>query len=258
MKVQTPIRRALYRAVLMIPDKLLLAVGAFLGDLFAGMVFGFGLVLGAVSALGLLRLIAPTFLALAILLPVSDSHAGSVPSSALRYRADLIRTARLAWGLTAPTSTFAAQIHQESLWNPRALSHVGAKGMAQVMPATATWLAEIFPEMGAAAPYNPAWAMRALTNFDRWLWERVSGRDGLERMAFVLSGYNGGLGWVRRDVALARKRDLDPKRWFGHVETVNAGRSKAAWTENRGYPRRILAELEPLYVLAGFGPGVCR
>ncbi|ECW2123781.1 lytic transglycosylase domain-containing protein, partial [Salmonella enterica] len=70
-------------------------------------------------------------------------------------------------------------------------------------------------------------------------------------MAMTLSAYNGGLGWVNRDRKLARSRGLDDTRWFGGVETVNAGRSAANWRENRHYPQRILHELAPRYLSWG-------
>ena len=49
---------------------------------------------------------------------------------------------------------------------------------------------------------------------------------------------------------------LDAARWFGAVATVNAGRSAAAWKENRNYPRIILQERQYAYIKAGWGPGI--
>ena len=46
------------------------------------------------------------------------SVAAQIPPDAAKYKRDLIRNARLIWGLDAPTATFAGQIHQESA--PRA------------------------------------------------------------------------------------------------------------------------------------------
>jgi soluble lytic murein transglycosylase-like protein len=181
-----------------------------------------------------------------------------VPQAAKPWRADLVRNARAVWGLDAPVATFAAQVHQESAWRPGAVSHVGAAGLAQFMPATATWIATLYPELAAREPYSPAWALRALVRYDSWLHARVSARSSCERWAFVLSAYNGGLGWVYRDQALAAREGLDGAAWFGQTERVNAGRSAAAWRENRGYPGRILLTLEPVYEAAGWGPGVCE
>lgn len=183
--------------------------------------------------------------------------AEAIPHDAARYQRDLTRNARLAWGLDAPVATFAAQIHQESRWNPTARSGAGAQGIAQFMPATAKWIGGAYPKLGAGAASNPVWSMRALATYDKHLWDQVGIAPSCERFAFALSGYNGGLGWVRRDRAIARARGDDPALWFGHTERYNAGRSAAAWRENRGYPRRILKTLEPMYARAGWGKGMC-
>lgn len=200
----------------------------------------------------------------------SLSWAGiAIPPAAERYRARLIREARLVWGIDAPVSTIAAQLHQESGWRPDVVSRAGAVGMAQFMPATAAWASKSLPTLNnscgaddgdcpqGAGPLSPAWAIRALVTYDRWLWERVSARDDCERMAMSLSAYNGGLGWISRDQAKTRAVGKSPDRWWGHVATVNSGRAPAAWSENRGYPSRIILTLQPLYVAASWGPGVC-
>lgn len=185
------------------------------------------------------------------------AHGADIPQAAQAHRSTLIRAARVEWGLSAPVATFAAQVHQESCWREDARSHVGAQGLAQFMPSTSAWLPEVAPQTGEPAPWNPGWSLRALAAYDRWLWDRVSGPDDCNRMAKTLSAYNGGLGWVRRDVRMARAQGLDPAAWWGSVETVNAGRAASCWRENRGYPRRILLELEPRYEAAGWGRGVC-
>ena len=178
-----------------------------------------------------------------------------IPNEAKRWRADLTRAAHAQWGLDAPIAALAAQLHQESRWQANAMSHVGAIGMAQFMPATATWWCELNGlSKQECQPTNPVWAIRALVGYDRWLFERVKGADLRSRHAFMLSAYNGGLGWVQRDQKLASSKGLDPLVWFDSVELVNAGRSAANWKENRVYPKRILIELQPLY--ATWGPNV--
>lgn len=180
----------------------------------------------------------------------------TIPRAAQQYRAQLIREARAVWGLSAPVSVFAAQIHTESWWRNDTVSSVGAQGLAQFMPSTAAWLPGVAPEVGKPQPFNPAWSLRACVTYDKYLWEHTDGVNDFERMAFTLSAYNGGAGWVNRDKKLARQRGLDPGRWFDSVATVNAGRSKAAWKENRNYPRLILQVRQYAYVKAGWGPGV--
>jgi len=211
---------------------------------------------------------------IAYVLFFATAHADTIPHEAKHYRLDLTRQARQVWGLDAPVATFAAQIHTESRWQPGASSPVGARGMTQFMPATEQWIKRLDPKLNTpreqqglgeaqgettyASPWgatNPVWAMRALVVYDRWLLERVSARDGCERMAMALSSYNGGLGWLQRDVA-ATPSGLR-LRWFDGVERYNAGRSNAAWHENRAYPRLILKVREPIYINAGWGAGSC-
>lgn len=196
------------------------------------------------------------------------AHAAeSIPRAAYQHRDTLIRAAHAVWGLDAPVAVLAAQVHTESLWKADAVSPAGAMGIAQIMPSTARWLPDIAPALRGAspAPYNPGWAIRAMCEYDLWLYERQSAMSvgngpsracialaPCDRMSFALSGYNGGLGWVKKDRIRARDKGLDPDRWSA-VAPVNAGRSRAAWKENRDYVRRIMAR-QALY--AGWGPGV--
>lgn len=197
-------------------------------------------------------------LLLALLLFAKLAHASEVtiPRAAQQYRAELVRSAHATWGMNAPIAVFAAQVHTESWWKNDTVSSVGAQGLAQFMPSTARWLPTVAPETGEPAPFNPGWSLRALCTYDKWLWDRTDGANGFERMAFTLSGYNGGQGWVNRDKAKARKLGVDASRWFGHVENVNAGRSAATFRENRNYPRLILQKRQYAYIRAGWGPGI--
>jgi len=188
----------------------------------------------------------------------APAYADEIPQAAKSYQRTLIRTTHAFWGLDAPVATFAAQIHQESHWRADARSPVGAEGLAQFMPATSDWFAELYPShLGERQPYNPGWAMRAMVLYDKWLHARIQAASPCEKWAMVLSAYNGGLGWVYRDKRLASSKGLDSLVWFDSVERVNAGRSTANWNENRGYPRKILLRWEPLYERAAWGNGVC-
>ena len=184
--------------------------------------------------------------------------APAIPQDAYQYRSLLIRSARSVWGLSAPTATLAAQVQQESYWRPGAVSPVGARGLTQFMPATSKWIAGMYSELAADEPHNPAWALQAQARYMYWLWVRVKAVDACQRMAKALAAYNGGLGWVQHVDALAARLGLDPAHWWNSVEGVNSGRSKAAKHENQQYPRRILLQLEPVYIGAGWGLGVCN
>ena len=192
----------------------------------------------------------------------TPAHAAetTIPRAALQYRGQLIREARAAWGMNAPVSVFAAQIHTESWWRNNTVSSVGAQGLAQFMPATAKWLPSVAPETGTPAPFDPRWSLRACVTYDKWLWDRLSPKrvgslTACDRMAFTLSAYNGGLGWVGRDRTLAARTGRDPDRWFGNVAEVNAGRNKSAIKENRRYVTLIF-QRQSAYIAAGWGPGV--
>jgi len=195
--------------------------------------------------------------ALALALPVVVL-AVTPPSGAQRWRRTVVTVAHQQFGLNAPIATLAAQLHQESAWKPDARSHAGALGMAQFMPATARDMARLHPTACAPAqPFDPRWAIRCAARYDADLYRAIRAQTLCDRWAMTLSAYNGGLGWVYRDQRTARDVQLNPGRWWGNTEVVNAGRSISAWLENRGYPRRILHTLAPRYVQAGWGKSAC-
>lgn len=206
--------------------------------------------------LGMATVSALFWLALALL--VNAALAAPIPPDAARYRLPLIQTVQAHCGLGCPVADFAAQIHQESRWRADARSPVGAIGLTQFMPATSAWIAGVYPrELAGNRPLDPVWAMRAMVLYDGWLHERIKGATACDRAAKAKSAYNGGLGWVYRDEKAARAAGLDPARWWGHVERVNAGRSAANWRENRDYPRLILTVHAPAFERAGWGRRAC-
>lgn len=189
---------------------------------------------------------------IAVLFYAVPACSQQIPLGAAKYKEELIRNARYVWGMKAPIATFAAQIHQESAWRPEARSKF-AGGLAQFTPDTADWISQKYASsLGANQPFNPSWALRALVTYDNYLWHAIEAADDCERMAMTLSAYNGGLGWVRRDAALARQAGADPTRWFDSVEHYTR-RADWAKAENRGYPRRILLKLERIYLTWGLG-----
>jgi soluble lytic murein transglycosylase-like protein len=177
-----------------------------------------------------------------------------VPRVALQYQRALIGNARVVWGLSAPVAVLAAQVHQESGWRPDAQSAY-AGGLAQFTPATADWISVRYAsELGSNQPFEPAWALRALARYDKFLFDRQAMVTvPCDRWAFTLAGYNGGEGWVQRDRRMAVANGKDPMRWWGHVE-LHSPRAAWAFKENRGYPRVILLQRQPPY--RGWGPGV--
>ena len=174
------------------------------------------------------------------------------PAAAAPYRQMLVRQARLVMGLDAPVALLAAQVHQESGWNPRAVSRVGAQGLAQFMPATARWWCGLGGMSGAdCQPHNPAWALRALAGYDLWLHARL-GAAGAEpeRWWATLRSYNGGLGHWQAEAAKAGRFD----RAAVDAACGTARRHIAHCAENLQYPHRIMQVLQPRY--SSWGPSV--
>lgn len=190
----------------------------------------------------------------------ASNHVGKVnipapPQLARQYEREIRTSAYRVFGLNAPVAVLAAQLHQESSWNPQARSWVGAQGLAQFMPATGRDMAQRYP--GECAPYNPldpSWAIRCQHRYMRELLDSLKPRTArgftpCSAWAFGLSAYNGGLGWVQRDRTAATAAGRDPDVWFAHVEvTPDRRRAPQFIKENRGYPQRILTVLQPRYV----------
>lgn len=176
------------------------------------------------------------------------TFAQEAPRAALAYRADLTRVAHSTWGLNAPVPVFAAQVNQESGWNPQALSKVGAQGLAQFMPATAQWWCQLNKlSLIDCQPTNPTWALRALVGYDKWLYDRVHGGTEYDRLWAALRAYNGGLGHWQLEAKIAggyARKDVDSA-------CGKAKRHPSHCPENLGYPKRILDELQRRYASWG-------
>jgi soluble lytic murein transglycosylase-like protein len=181
---------------------------------------------------------------------VGSASCAEIPRAAAQYRHALTANARLVWGMAAPIATFAGQVHQESGWRSDARSPF-AGGLAQFTPATSDWIGGVFPELAERQPFNPAWALRALVRYDRWLWERNPAATDCDRMAFALASYNGGEGWLRREQRAALAAGTRSDRWFEAV-ALHCLRAQWACAENRSYPALILHRHQKLY--ASWGP----
>lgn len=177
-----------------------------------------------------------------------------VPPQAQRYRADLLRAAHSQWGLDAPVAALAAQVQQESGWNPNAISRVGAAGLAQFMPATAQWWCQrgqISPEQ--CQPHNPSWALRALVGYDKYLYALAPAHyRPFDRLWVALRAYNGGLGhWQLEARASGLPR---PTREQVDAACGRARRAAVHCKENLAYPQHILVRLQPIYL--SWGPAL--
>jgi soluble lytic murein transglycosylase-like protein len=80
----------------------------------------------------------------------------------------------------------SAVIKAESDYNPRIVSHKGARGLMQLMPATAR-------RFGVTDPFDPSANVHAGARYLRWLLDRFDGNAEL-----ALAGYNAGEGNVAK------------------------------------------------------------
>ncbi len=107
---------------------------------------------------------------------------GSVPGG---WYDDVVAAAKSS-GLPAPI--LAAQLDQESRWDPKAVSHAGAQGLAQFRPDT-------WGEYGAGDPFDPEAAIKAQGKFMAQLIESVTSvaaDSGEHPVVLALAAYNAG------------------------------------------------------------------
>lgn len=115
-------------------------------------------------------------------------HAAAVPA---RYSA---KVHELAARFDLSPALIEALVWQESRWRENAVSHAGARGLAQLMPGTARYLG-----------VNPDDPFANLEGGARYLREQLDRFDGdLER---ALAAYNAGPGRVERAGGIPRIRE---------------------------------------------------
>jgi hypothetical protein len=134
-----------------------------------------------------------------------------------------------------PVDFFARLIWQESRFDPTAVSRAGAQGVAQFMPATASW-------RGLADPFDPIEAIAQSAKLLRDL-RREFGNLGLAAAA-----YNAGPGRVRD--WLAGRRGL-PRETDAYVRLIT-GQSPEQWARVQAGPAEMhFAHTVPCQQIAG-------
>lgn len=113
---------------------------------------------------------------------------GSVPE---KYWASVLSAGALC--AAAPSAVIAAQIEQESGWNPTAVSPAGAQGISQFMPGT--WPHWSLP---GQSPLDPAAAIAAQGRYDCGLAAQLAPLQAAGKLgkadltSLMLAGYNAG------------------------------------------------------------------
>ncbi|MSR13742.1 MAG: transporter substrate-binding domain-containing protein [Gammaproteobacteria bacterium] len=139
----------------------------------------------------------------------------------------------------------AAQMYQESQFDPDAVSKGGAKGLMQMLPTTAK-------SLGFSNLTDPKTAIHAGV---KYLYKLRQGFDegvpSSEKTWFALAAYNIGVNRVQGARRAAQKMDLDPNRWFGNVETAMLRRARPpdGATADRRYGQAIVyvRDIQSLY-----------
>lgn len=108
----------------------------------------------------------------------------------------------------------ASQVYQESRFDPIANSWAGAKGLMQVMPATAN-------ELNIKDLSNPEESIRGGTDYLHQMYKRFAHiTDTENRIKFAMAAYNCGYGHVKDAQSLAEENGLDSTIWSGHVDKM--------------------------------------
>ena len=108
----------------------------------------------------------------------------------------------------------ASQMYQESRFDPKAKSWSGARGLMQLMPATAGELG-----LSKRTILDPAKNIDAGVKYLGQQRKRVPDEvDAFNRLCFGLAAYNGGYGHLIDARALARKLGRNPDLWVENVD----------------------------------------
>ncbi|WP_224361757.1 transporter substrate-binding domain-containing protein [Hyalangium versicolor] len=106
----------------------------------------------------------------------------------------------------------AAQAYQESRFNPKLKSWVGAIGLFQVMPATGR-------SLGFRKLEDPDQGTHAGVMYMQQLVNRFEPEIPFKhRLRFALASYNAGMGHVQDARRIAKEKGWNPNKWFGNVE----------------------------------------
>ncbi|MFY9556621.1 MAG: transglycosylase SLT domain-containing protein [Blastocatellia bacterium] len=118
----------------------------------------------------------------------------------------------------------AGLIRQESVFNPTAISRVGARGLMQVMPATGQVVAKRQGNgtIAAADLYNPALNIKLGMNY----LAQMIGQFG--RIEYAAAAYNAGPGRAQRWIA--ERGSMDIEDWIENIP----------FSETRGYVQGVL------------------
>ncbi|MFO8087670.1 MAG: transporter substrate-binding domain-containing protein [Bacteroidales bacterium] len=108
----------------------------------------------------------------------------------------------------------ASLVYQESRFKPSASSWAGAKGLMQIMPATAR-------ELGVQNRSDPVQSIHGGTKYLQQIYDDFHNiEDSLQRIKFTIASYNCGYYHVQDARKLADMRGLNRNQWDENVEQM--------------------------------------
>jgi membrane-bound lytic murein transglycosylase F len=122
-----------------------------------------------------------------------------------------IKAAAAAYGFD--WRLIAAQIYQESHFDPKAVSFAGAVGLMQITPVTAGGF-------GIDDIHNPVDNIWTGVAHLRKLYDFFDQARGKDRMFIAMAAYNVGQGHIFDARNLARDLDLNPEKWASLTQTL--------------------------------------
>lgn len=142
----------------------------------------------------------------------------------------------------------AALCFQESRFDPKAESWVGAKGLFQVMPATGR-------DLGFTRLEDPEQGIHAGIKYLHGLLKKLDPKiEFKQRVRFAMAGYNAGIGHVADARRLASQQGRDPDKWFNHVADMMPLLQKPKYYRKarHGYcrgsePKKYVSEIQNRY-----------
>jgi soluble lytic murein transglycosylase-like protein len=154
-----------------------------------------------------------------------------MPSGHLSPYDDLIRTESERLGLD--WRLIAAIMYEESQFDPRAMNRSGARGLMQVMPASAG--------VPADSLFDPLTNIQAGLRIFHRSFQGFADLDSLDRLQFAVAAYNAGMGRINDARRIAMEIGLDPDRWQGSVADAFLHLSDPRWhdqVKHGAYPGR--------------------
>ncbi len=132
----------------------------------------------------------------------------------------------LDWRLLAAIS------YQESLWNPRAKSVTGVRGMMMLTLPTAK-------SMGVTSRLDPNQSIRGGARYFERMLQRVPDRiSSPDRIWFALAAYNIGFGHLEDARVLTQQQGADPDRWIDVRKRLPLLRQKKYYRQTKyGFAR---------------------